>query len=277
MPWLSLKVKIDARSAEDFSDALLAAGAQSASIDLPESDLPIVSALLPEDADARAMVARAASLCELSGPPAFELAGLADEDWVRRTQAQFAPLRTARLWIGPTWLEPPANVEALVRLDPGLAFGTGSHASTRLVLAYLERELKRGDSVLDYGCGSGVLAIAASKLGAGHVDAVDVDPQAVEVTRDNAARNAVRVHAALADELGPRVYDLVVANILPQPLVVLAPLLAARTISAGHIALSGILAAQADDVIYAYRPWFAMHVHAEEDGWVLVAGRRTWA
>src|SRR5438105_153616 len=272
MPWLSLSVSIDAASADEFSDALLLAGAQSTTIDAPESALPTVSALLPGNADPCALVGAAAALCKLARVPSFELAALGDEDWVGRTQAQFTPLETARLWIGPTWHEPPREEKALVRLDPGLAFGTGSHPTTRLVLAYIERELRRGARVLDYGCGSGILAIAAAKLGARRADAADIDPEALEVARANAARNAVSIGIYAPENVPPGVYELVVANILADPLIVLAPLLATRTAAGGRIALCGILASQAEAVAQAYRPWFAIAVHACEEPWALVAG-----
>ena len=275
MPWLSLTVRIEGASAEAFSDALLEAGAESVSIEQPGHATPTVSALLPADADASSIVSTAASLCGLQPLPAFELARLEDEDWVLRTQAQFSPVAIgARLWIGPSWHQPPEHFAAVVRLDPGLAFGTGSHATTKLVLAYIEKHLKDGERVLDYGCGSGILAIAAAKLGAGHVDAVDLDEQAVEVTRRNAAANGVAVNACPPEALAPARYDLVVSNILAQPLVMLAPLLAARTAERGGIALSGILESQAEGVVRAYTNWFDIEVVAREEQWALLAGRR---
>ena len=208
-------------------------------------------------------------------PPAYSAETLDDQDWVRASQAQFAPVAIgARLWIGPGWHEPPVGRIA-VRIDPGLAFGTGSHPSTKLVLAFLERTLRGGERVLDYGCGSGILAIAAAKLGAAHVDAVDLDPQAVETTRANAGLNGVELNSALPDALPAAGYDIVVSNILAQPLIVLAPLLA-RGVSRGasRIALSGILEAQAGEVAGAYEPWFDMRLDAREDGWALLVGNR---
>jgi ribosomal protein L11 methyltransferase len=161
-----------------------------------------------------------------------------------------------------------------VQIDPGLAFGTGSHPTTRLVLLFLERTLRGGESLLDYGCGSGILAIAAAKLGAGRIDAVDLDPEAVETAAANALANRVDLRAALPEALPMATYDIVVSNILAQPLMVLAPLLAARAASGGRIALSGILEPQAAEVLAAYVPWFDLQIDRTEDGWALLAGTR---
>ena len=263
MPWQALTVELQGAWGDAFSDALLAAGAQSVWVENTQ-----IGALLEQGIDARALVA-AAALAAGIAPPAFRVAALADEDWVRKSQAQFAPLAVGRrLWIGASWHRPEPG-RASVTIDPGLAFGTGSHPSTRLVLRYLERELRGGERLLDYGCGSGILAIAAAKLGAAHVDAVDMDADAIDATRENAIANRVRVNAMLPDALPAALYDIVVANILAQPLIVLAPLLASR---AERIALSGILEAQADEVARAYDAWFEIHVAEREEGWALLAG-----
>ncbi len=271
--WLALTAVVEPRWAEPFSDALLWAGAESASIDEPDGPAPRVTALLATSMPPAAMVAAAAAHCGLVPAPAFSLEQIADEDWVRRTQAQFAPLDLRRLWIGASWHAAPAD-KPVVRLDPGLAFGTGSHPSTRLMLDFVERRVQGGERVLDYGCGSGILAIAAAKLGARSVDAVDVDAQAVETTRDNAVRNGVPVRAFGPDELPPGTYDLVLSNILAQPLIVLAPLLASRTAAGGRIALAGLLAGQANEVAAAYADRLPLHVAARLDDWALLAGRR---
>ena len=265
MPWLALTVEVERAAAEAFSDALLEAGAQSVSL---EADS--VYAILELDADAQAVIASAAHAAGLQSPR-FTTSRLDDQDWVRASQAQFTPITIGtRLWVGATWHEPPPGRLA-VRIDPGLAFGTGSHPSTKLILNFLEKTLKGGERVLDYGCGSGILAIAAARLGAAPVDAVDLDPQAVETTAANARANGVRINAALPDALGAAAYDIVLSNILAQPLIVLAPLLAER---GKRIALSGILETQAAEVGAAYEPWFRMRLADTEGGWALLTGAR---
>lgn len=273
MSWLGLSLELDAAAAEAFSEALLDAGAQSVALENLDAPRRTLHALLLDDADARRMVGLAAVAAGIAAPP-FSAREVADEDWVRRTQAQFTPVEIgARLWVGPTWHRAPAG-RAAVQLDPGLAFGTGSHSTTRLVLAFLDRTVAGGESVLDYGCGSGILAIAAAKLGAARIDAVDLDPQAVETTAANARANGVVLRAALPEALAAVTYDIVVSNILAQPLIVLAPLLAARCNAGGRIALSGILESQAADVSAAYDGLFDMGISATEQGWALLEGVR---
>jgi len=265
MPWLALTLQVERTAAEAFSDALLEAGAQSVWLEAGR-----VCAILEPQQDPRAVITAAAQAAGMRAPR-FTVHPLDEQNWVRASQAQFAPLAVgARLWIGPSWHEPPAGRIA-IRIDPGLAFGTGSHPSTKLVLNFLEKSIQGGERVLDYGCGSGILAIAAAKLGAAQVDAVDLDPQALEVTRANALANGVELNAALPDALPAADYDVVVSNILAQPLIVLAPLLAER---GARIALSGILETQADEVMDAYRPWFDLKVADQDDGWVLLLGKR---
>ena len=272
MPWLAVKVEVDAALAEPLSDALLEAGAQSVAIDRPDAHRPSLNALLALKTDVAALIAAAAESCRLPQMLAFAVARIEDEDWVRRTQSQFPPQAIGRrLWIGASWHRPPPGRLA-VRLDPGLAFGTGSHPTTRLVLQFLESSLRGGESVLDYGCGSGILAIAAAKLGAAPVDATDVDPQAVETAKQNAVANRVRIRAMLPEVLQSANYDLVISNILAQPLIVLAPLLAARAARGGRIALSGVLESQAGEVAAAYAAWFDLKISAAEEGWVLLSG-----
>src|SRR5690606_11288802 len=197
---------------------------------------------------------------------------------VRLTQSQFDPIQVdERIWIVPSWHNvPPEAVQApvCIRLDPGLAFGTGSHPTTHLCLAWLGDHVQTGVSVLDYGCGSGILAIAASKLGASSVTGVDIDAQAVQSTLDNAEANQVDVQAVLPDALEPATFDLVVANILSNPLKVLAPMLCQRVAPGGRLALSGVLERQADEVAEAYAPWIRLSVWRARDGWVCLHGQR---
>ena len=270
MPWLALSLELERATAEAFSDALLDAGAQSVALESPDAARSTVTALVGVEEDSTLLVAAASRAAGIA-PPRFSIATLEDVDWVRASQAQFLPSAIGeRLWIGPSWHEPPRGRVA-VRIDPGLAFGTGSHATTRLVLDFLEKNIQGGERVLDYGCGSGILAIAAAKLGAGRVDCADVDPRAVETATANACANGVHVNAALADALPPADYDLVVSNILAQPLIVLAPLFAER---GARIALSGILEEQAGEVIRAYEPWFQMRIADRDEGWALLLGTK---
>ena len=201
-----------------------------------------------------------------------------DADWVRESQAQFPPTRISeRFWIVPTWHDVPAGARIVVRLDPGVAFGTGTHPTTQLCLAWLETHVHAGARVLDYGCGSGILAIAAALLGAGDVTGVDIDPQAVAAAQANSAANEVVARYTAPDALAPGRFDIVVANILSNPLKLLAPALLARVASGGSLVLSGVLERQADEVADAYaavdaalllRPW------RSADGWTCLAGTR---
>jgi ribosomal protein L11 methyltransferase len=273
VPWLSITLETDASQAEALSEALLEEGAVSVAIE-PAGERMRLNALAAADADGAALVAGAARAAALP-PPAFSVARLEDEDWVRRSQAQFGPIRIAdRLWIVPSWHAPPDPAALVVRLDPGLAFGTGSHVSTRLVLKYLERNLRAGERVLDYGCGSGILAIVAGKLGAGEISATDIDPQALETTAANAAGNGVALDVAAPESIPRGTFDLVLANILAAPLIALEPLLAACTRPGGRIVLSGILESQAAEVAAAYAQDFNAGLIALEDGWALVGGER---
>jgi len=273
VPWLSITLELDPLQAETLSEALLESGAESVALD-PAGAQMRITALAGAGADPAALVARAAGVAGLPSP-AFAVTRLQDEDWVRRSQSQFGPIQIAdRLWIVPSWHTPPDPGAIVVRLDPGLAFGTGSHASTRLVLEYLAQNVRKADRVLDYGCGSGILAIVAAKLGAGEVAAVDIDPQALETTAANASHNGVGLRVAAPESLPAGKFDLVLANILAGPLITLEPLLAARTRKGGRIALSGILESQAAEVAAAYAQDFDAGVIAREEGWALVGGER---
>ena len=294
MAWQRLAAVVPGTGAGALAEALEAAGAvstettdadagtaaESAIFAEPGADAAVwprcrLVALLPEGADARALLeaALAEAGCALLEPAAVDR--LEDTDWVRETQRQFEPIRAGRrLWIVPTWHEAPDRDAVNIVLDPGAAFGTGSHPTTRLVLAWLEREVRGGETVLDYGCGSGILAIAAMKLGAARAVGVDIDPLALEAARYNASANAVAVEALAAAAPLALEADLTVANILANPLRMLAPLLASHTRPGGRIALSGVLAGQAGEVLAAYEPWFAMAVEATEGDWACLAGTR---
>jgi len=294
MAWRRLRVVVPGACAGALAEALEEAGAvateladadagtadESAIFAEPGADPGVwprccIVALLPGDADAGSALAAAVARagCEPLEPPADDR--LEDTDWVRETQRQFAPIRAGeRLWIVPTWHEAPDANAVNIVLDPGAAFGTGSHPTTRLVLGWLEREVRGGETVLDYGCGSGILAIAAMKLGAGRAVGVDIDPLALEAARYNGSANAVELDVRAADAALELVADITVANILANPLRMLAPLLASRTRPGGRIALSGILAAQAGEVLEAYAPFFEMAVAGAEGDWVCLDGTR---
>jgi ribosomal protein L11 methyltransferase len=205
-----------------------------------------------------------------------QFAGIGDvpeQDWVRLTQSQFAPVEiTPRFWIVPTWHEPPAQASQVIRLDPGLAFGTGTHPTTRMCLRWIARHPLIGQRVLDYGCGSGILAIGAAKFGATDIDAVDIDEAAVHATEANAQANDAVLKAGLPDRAQGR-YQTVLANILASPLKVLAPLLCAHVTPGGSLVLAGILARQTDELKQAYAPYAALEVADSEDGWVLMTAR----
>jgi ribosomal protein L11 methyltransferase len=293
MGWLSVSFLTDASRADPLCDALMAAGALSASIEDADAGTPDerpqfgepgsinspgwdhsrVVALLEEDADVPALLAEASAAIGLSEPLNYAVGTVADQNWVQLTQSQFDPIRVSeRLWIVPSWHESPDPAAINLILDPGMAFGTGSHPTTRLCLEWLERTVSPSCSVLDYGCGSGILAIAAARLGAGRVAGVDIDPQAVESARANAERN--EVSALFADSAEPVAgeYDLVVANILSNPLRVLAPAICAHVRSGGCLALSGILREQAEEIIAIYAHWLPMEVADTREDWVCLSG-----
>lgn len=291
MSYVALRFDAPCAEADAWSDALIAAGALAVDVSDPfagtERETPIygepgepaapgwelsrVVALLSEDADAHAVLDTAAAANALA-LPAFETYPVADEDWVRNTQAQFGPIEIApRFFIVPSWSDPPDPAALNLRLDPGLAFGTGSHPTTRLCLVWLRQTLTGGESVLDYGCGSGILAIAAARLGARRVVGVDVDPQALRASAANAKVNEVDASFARPEDLPPGRFDVVVANILANPLIMLAPVLCARVARGGRLALSGVLEEQADAVAAAYAPWFTLAATRAGEGWVLLS------
>lgn len=295
MGWQNVSFLTDASHAEPLCDALMEAGALSASIEDADAGTPDeqpqfgepgsvnspgwqhsrVVALMEPDADAAALLAEAAAAIGLAEVPSFSIEEVAEQNWVQLTQSQFDPIRVSeRLWIVPSWHESPDPAAINLILDPGMAFGTGSHPTTRLCLEWLERNVSAGCSLLDYGCGSGILAIAAARLGAGSVAGVDIDPQAVEAARANAERNGVT--ALFADSTQPVAgeYDVVVANILSNPLRVLAPAICAHVRSGGRLALSGILREQAEEIIGIYAQWLPLQVADVREDWVCLAGHK---
>jgi len=292
MSWLSLTVNADAAYAESLSEALLELGALSVDMHDADADTPqenaifgepgepsaslwlhnSVTALFSADADVTAILLQASKVAGLPHSPPHQISTLQDNDWVRLTQSQFDPIRISqRLWIVPTWHTPVDDQAINIVLDPGLAFGTGSHPTTRLCLRWLDENIQGGESVLDYGCGSGILAIAAMKLGAGHAFGIDVDAQAVQSSSDNAAANKVIAIFPLPEGT-PAPADIVVANILTNPLKMLAPLLASATRQRGRIVLSGVLSEQAEDVMQIYAQWFDLAPAVIEDGWACLSG-----
>jgi ribosomal protein L11 methyltransferase len=279
---------------EPVGDALEALDALSISVEDADAQTPAEQALFgepgmppPREGWQRSLVvalfageAQAREAAELLAPQEFfqgckfiAIADVPEQDWVRLTQSQFEPVEiTPTFWIVPTWHEPPAQAEAIIRLDPGLAFGTGTHPTTRMCLRWIARHAPRGQRVLDYGCGSGILAIGAAKFGAASVDAVDIDEAAVQSTKANAKANGVQLMAGLPDRASGR-YQTVLANILATPLKVLAPLLCGHVAPGGALVLAGILSRQADELKAAYAPYCALEVSDEEDGWILMTAR----
>ncbi|MBR5676100.1 MAG: 50S ribosomal protein L11 methyltransferase, partial [Neisseriaceae bacterium] len=206
-------------------------------------------------------------------PPEYKEERLPEKDWVRLTQAQFDPIRISeRLWIVPSWHNAPDEAAINIKLDPGLAFGTGSHPTTRLCLQWLDQNAQPDDEVLDYGCGSGILAIAALKLGVKAADGVDIDPQAVESAQFNAENNGVKALFRLPENCPDKQYSVVLANILANPLRMLGELLASKTKQGGKIVLSGILAEQAAEISAIYQQWFDMFDPIIDDGWACLSG-----
>jgi ribosomal protein L11 methyltransferase len=302
MSWVTLIIETDAAHAETLSDALLEQGALSVDIHDAAADTADeqmlfgepgelrgeiwqhaeVSALFNADADIVEILRNVASIVQADQPLNHRIERIEEQDWVRLTQSQFDPIQiSARLWIVPTWHASPDPAAINLILDPGLAFGTGSHPTTQLCLRWLDQNLQPGATVVDYGCGSGILAIAALKLGARHVTGIDIDPQAIKASEENALRNqcdppgfqfatAYQVTERNSQALDRA--DVVVANILANPLVLLAPLLAQIVRQHGHIVLSGILKEQAEEVRNTYQQWFNMNIAGEQEGWVLLSG-----
>lgn len=291
--WLSVSLPTDEEHANPLSEALMSHGAISVSIEdadagtaaeTPQFGEPgspaaplwqnsrVVALFEPAEglASRIALAAAEGGVADLSD---MRIEEIEEQDWVRLTQSQFEPIRiTDTLWIVPSWHSAPNPEATNLVLDPGLAFGTGSHPTTRLCLEWLCHELKGGETVLDYGCGSGILGIAAARLGAGSVTGVDIDDNALVAARDNAGTNQVVMALRHTREPLTEQFAVVVANILTNPLCVLAPLLAARVAPGGRIVLSGVLESQAGEVITAYAPHLVLRVGAVHDGWVRLEG-----
>ena len=299
MAWLLIKIDANENNADVISDALMTIGALSASIEDANAETDaeqaifgepssadiqypppgiwqqnIVTAMFDESTDAKHIIC---ALSQKTGIATFEFNTeiIAEQDWVRATQAQFEPIKiTDKLWIVPTWHTAPSADAVNIVLDPGLAFGTGSHPTTHLCLEWLTQQQLLDCNVLDYGCGSGILAIAAQKLGAQHVVGVDIDAQAIIASRYNAQQNQVNIEFWDADAFTHATFDVVIANILSSALMVLAPALAKYCKTGGLIALSGILVAQQNQLIARYSEWFNMDAPSQKDAWILLTGTK---
>jgi len=287
MPWLQLRVAVTPQQAACLEQALADLGALSVTL-MDAADQPIFEpdlgttplwqhsqllALFEEDTD-QALLQQQLQQLDKNLKPQFE--HLPDQDWQRHCMDSFQPLKIGKkLWIVPSWHQPPEPEALNLLLDPGLAFGTGSHPTTALCLQWLEAAELEGRRVLDFGCGSGILALAALRLGAGEVMATDIDPQALEATRDNAERNDLNTECLklyLPEQLPAEPVDVLIANILAAPLQQLAGQFAQFLPSGGKIALSGILGEQAEAVLNAYSQDFEMASPVEQDGWILLCG-----
>ena len=294
MPFLQVNIVVPSSHAELLSDELMEVGALSTAIEdayagtdkeQPIFDEPnepsaeiweqsLIIAMFDADTDVDAAVAL---LPENMRPvkEAYTVTSVADQDWVKLTQSQFDPIHVSeRLWITPTWHEAPTDGSINIELDPGLAFGTGSHPTTFLCLRWLDANMPQGAAILDYGCGSGILAITAAKLGAGKVVGVDIDKQAIRASHDNAAQNQVSIEVYLPDAQPEGQFDVVVANILANPLRMLGQMLAGRVKTDGQIVLSGILAEQVEEISALYQQWFDMKPATIQDGWACLFGTK---
>jgi ribosomal protein L11 methyltransferase len=289
--WLAATLRAAAEQADALSDALIRCGARSVAIEDaaeagegglytdPEAQAQplwqhcLLVATFEAETDVSEAILAAAAQAGIT-PPDYELRRIDDQDWIRLSQSQFTPIQIASgMWIVPSWCDPPDPGAIVIRLDPGQAFGTGAHPTTKLCLRWMAENIAGGESVLDYGCGSGILAIAAAKLGAAAVSGFDIDPVAVTTARDNATRNGVQASFLIPGTKLPwAAWDISLANILARPLQMLAPLLARATRGGGSLVLAGIRAPEAPVVMAAYQPWFEMGVHAEEEGWLCLTG-----
>ncbi|MEI7447392.1 MAG: 50S ribosomal protein L11 methyltransferase [Burkholderiales bacterium] len=298
--WHELRIEVGRDDAEPWSDALLEAGALSVQAEDADAESPdeqplygepgmpaaaaevvpgwtrtVLAALLDAQVDPQSVLDAAAAERGVPAPPILEVRFVPDQDWVRLTQSQFEPIPIGeRLVITPSWHADGGDGRIEIVLDPGLAFGTGSHPTTRLCLQWLERALPAGATVIDYGCGSGILAIAAARLGASTVVGVDIDPQALVATLDNASRNRVSVEVRSTSDARPEPADVVVANILSSPLKLLAPVLADLVKPGGVLVLSGVLERQVEEVAAVYASRLPVSVAGLAEGWACLAGTK---
>jgi ribosomal protein L11 methyltransferase len=295
MPWIQLQIPADPDNADQLEDLLMEMGSDAVSME-DAADQPLyepdpgttplwsqttVTGLFESGRDIEQLCAdirEAWHQQTQQALPGIEVTLVEDKDWERAWMDDFQPLRFGeRLWIVPSWHDAPDPDAANLMLDPGLAFGTGTHPTTALCLEWLDGQNAQGKQVIDYGCGSGILGLAALLLGADHVVGVDTDPQALEASRENARRNGVddgKLDLFLPDDEPETKADIVLANILAQPLIGLAPHLASRTRPGGDLVLSGILSGQAREVMAAYEPWFMMDEPEQREEWIRLTGRR---
>ena len=291
MPWLQLTFETTPEDAEHFSDLLSKAGASAVTF-LDSADQPLyepppgetplwshtrVTGLFDATTNIDQVVEQVSAELAPNTLPDWRVSPLEDKDWEREWMDNFKPMPFGkRVWIVPSWAEPPQAEAINILLDPGLAFGTGTHPTTALCLQWLDEHGANHDEVIDYGCGSGILAVAAAKLGAKHVWAVDNDPQALIATRDNAAKNDVTesIEAVLPEALPDIKTPLLLANILAQPLMDFAERFSQHVSPGGYIVLSGILSDQIKQVNACYQPWFDMETPALQDEWGRLVGKR---
>lgn len=292
MGWLEVSIESPAEAVERLSESLLELGALSVDVAdaregtaaehaiFAEPDVCAVaawptsrvSALFAFDTPVAARMAALAQALELSDVPAYSVRQVAEEDWVRRAQSDFAPVEiTPRLWVVPSWCTPPDPKAINLIIDPGLAFGTGSHPTTRLCLRWLDGNIRGGETVFDYGCGSGILAIAALKLGAAKALGIDVDSQALRTAVENARANNVGALFCSPEQAPDLEAQIIVANILANPLKFLAPVLARAMCPGGKLALSGVLPQQAGEMRAAYLEWFDFVETQEDEGWICIS------
>ncbi len=262
----------DAHATTQFEHALYAEPGQLSELNWSNSRL---SAVFNADSDIRERITEAFAAIGYTTIPTYRVVEISDQDWVSQAKSQFQPLHISnRIWVVPSW-HTPKDMDAInIRIDPGRAFGTGSHPSTSLCLQWLDASIRGGESLLDYGCGSGILAIAATKLGAQRTVGVDIDVDALAVSEFNAEINSAQIDFRFPDSLTEESFDIVIANILANPLKVLAPLLSKLVRSEGHLVLSGLLVNQEDEIRTAYQDWICISNKYELDGWICLVGRR---